>query len=503
MRTRGRRALLMAILAGVVLALFLPAAPPPVLANPHRTPFRWRENPRWFGLEARFRQLRLAGCAQITARIDAELRRGRRFIDVVESRAWDVQAPVFDSVESNTFDLGPMIGVCTGRLPDYIRLINRSRSAVKRQSQRWDIAAQATKDRMYRLLYGGRAALEEVMLQDSAAARPALVLADDEPSQTPYTRILGATIHSGDLLVSRGGAQVSALIAVGNDYPGNFSHVAIVHVDEHSSLASVIESRPGTGVAVHRLDDYLADVKLRIMILRLRADLPVLVADPMLPHKAAIRAMDEARRRHIPYDFEMDQYDPARMYCSEVVSSAYAKVGVTLWMGLSSISSPGVFSWLSGMGVRQFEAQQPSDLEYDPQVRVVAEWRNPETLFMDHVDNVVTEAMLQGAERGETLRYPWYLLPQARVAKLYSVVAHALGFHSPIPEGLATDPALQILTFNVIHNAIKRHVLLEADAFRRQQAYVAPEWQLLRFAKQATEDYRSYRAYLAALRQEL
>ena len=139
-------------------------------------------------------------------------------------------------------------------------------------------------------------------------------------------------------------------------------------------------------------------------------------------------------------------------------------------MGLSSISSPGVFSWLSGMGVRQFEAQQPSDLEYDPQVRVVAEWRNPETLFMDHVDNVVTEAMLQGAERGETLRYPWYLLPQGRVAKLYSVVAHALGFHSPIPEGLATDPALQILTFNVIHNAIKRHVLLEADAFRRQQA---------------------------------
>ena len=500
---RLKRLALVAIpIVGVVL-LSIPAAPPPLPPPPRRAPFHWRQDPRWFELEAQFRELRAAGCGRITPRIDTALRRGHRLIDVVDSRAWNPQAPVFDSLEAHTFDLGPLIGVCPARLPDYIRLVNRTRTAVKRQSQRWDIGAQPTKDRMYRLLYGGRAALEEVMLQDSAAARPALVLADDEPSQTPYTRILGVTVHSGDLLISRGGAQVSALIAVGNDYAGNFSHVGLVYVDEHTSLASVIESRPKAGVAIHPLEDYLSDVKLRVMVVRLRADLAALVADPMLPHKAAVRAVDAARRRRIPYDFEMNQRDPARMYCSEVVASAYQQVGVTLWMGLSSISSPGVLSWLAAMGVREFDAQQPSDLEYDPQVRVVAEWRNPETLFMDHVDNVVTEAMLQGAERGEGLDYPWYLLPQGRLVKAYSAVGNALGFHGPIPDGLSTDAALRILTFNVIHTAIKETVLQRAEEFRQRYGYIAPEWELLTFATEAKGDYRRYGAYLAALRQEL
>ena len=31
---------------------------------------------------------------------------------------------------------------------------------------------------------------------------------------------------------------------------------------------------------------------------------------------------------------------------------------------------------------------QDADLEYDPQLSIVAEWRNPETLFKDHLDNV-------------------------------------------------------------------------------------------------------------------
>ena len=36
---------------------------------------------------------------------------------------------------------------------------------------------------------------------------------------------------------SAGGAATSALIARGNDFPGNFSHIALVHVDEcHATL---------------------------------------------------------------------------------------------------------------------------------------------------------------------------------------------------------------------------------------------------------------------------
>ena len=87
-------------------------------------------------------------------------------------------------------------------------------------------------------------ALEEVVLfqippQDEL---PPVMLCTEEPSQTPETSLLGVKIHSGETTVSRGGAPTSALIARGNDYPGSFSHVALVHVDERTGRPSVIES---------------------------------------------------------------------------------------------------------------------------------------------------------------------------------------------------------------------------------------------------------------------
>jgi hypothetical protein len=71
---------------------------------------------------------------------------------------------------------------------------------------------------------------------------PPLVDCFDEPSRTHVANVLGMAIHIGDILVSRGGAATSALIARGNDYPGNFSHVAIVYVDPDSPAAMNLAS---------------------------------------------------------------------------------------------------------------------------------------------------------------------------------------------------------------------------------------------------------------------
>ena len=171
---------------------------------------------------------------------------------------------------------------------------------------------------------------------------PELVQAVDEPSRTPATNILGVTVHSGDILVSRGGAPTSALIARGNDYPGSFSHVALLRVDERSGQASVVESHIERGVVVASVEDYLKDKKLRVLVLRLRADLPALRRNPMLPHAAATTAWQNARRRHIPYDFAMNYLDHQEQFCSEVVSAAYEAEGLKLWTGPTYISSPTV-----------------------------------------------------------------------------------------------------------------------------------------------------------------
>lgn len=448
-----------------------------------RKPFVWNQDRYWSALESSYVSARGEGCESLKQSIRLGLARSEQLTRSLKSGHHPVEDTLYDAIERNTFELGPMVAACPEYMQEYIKSVVSLRSAVKNQSREWDMNALPARDRIYRLLYGSRAAIEEVTLQAPPSSVPASILCDDEPSSTPSVAILGVRVHSGDILVSRGGAATSALIARGNDYPGNFSHVALVHVDS-AGLVSIIESHIEKGVAIASIDDYLRDTKLRVMVLRLRADLPELAADPMLPSKVASLALHAVQTRHIPYDFSMDFNDSTSFFCSEVVSNAYRKFGITLWMGISSISTLGVSSWLASFGVEHFETQEPSDLEYDPQLRVVSEWRDPGVLFKDHVDNAVIDAMLEDAERGERLDYDGYLLPIGRIAKVYSAVLNFVGIVGPVPEGMSATAALRNVKFTARHAKIKAGVLKRAQEFQRVRGYVPPYWELLRLARE-------------------
>ena len=480
--TSRRRLILLAVLivAGLLL-IPIPEPDPPVPAS--RRPFVWNQDERWRGLESKFRELRPVGCSGLAEPIEEALGDADSLMQAASAASLGPDAPVLAEIEDLTFRLGPMIAACPEHAPEYLGRVAQLRSIVKDQSLSWDLGVQTARDRLYRLIYGGRAASEEILLQLPSDSLGPLLLCDDEPSRTPAATVRGVVIHSGDILVSRGGAPTSALIARGSDYPGNFSHVALAYVDSATGIPSLVESHIERGVTVSSVADYLADVKLRVMVLRVRTDLPPIVADPMIPHRAAARAVAIARQRHVPYDFAMDRENSDAMFCSEVVATPYKEEGLELWRGLSTISSPGVASWLAAFGVRNFETLEPSDIEYDPQLRVVAEWRDPETLFKDHVDNAVIDAMLEGAERGDRLTYDWFQLPLARVAKAYSVLLNLFGKEGPVPEGMSAAAGLKNRSLSAAHATIKEGVLHRAESFRREQGYLPPYWELLSMAR--------------------
>jgi hypothetical protein len=348
--------------------------------------------------------------------------------------------------------------------------------------------SDASRITLYRHLYGGRTAIEEIMLQTPEDSYPVMIKGTDVPSQTPAADVRNVKIHSGDILVSRGGAPTSALISRGSDYPGNFSHIAFVYVDPTTHEANIVESHIEVGVVVSTVEQYLKDKKLRVMLLRPRADLPQIANDPMLPHKAAEYAYKRVKEGHIPYDFAMDYKDHSKLFCSEVASAAYEQFGVHLWAGISHISSPGLRKWLSAFGVRHFETQEPSDLEYDPQLVVVGEWRDQTTLRKDHNDNAATEVMLEGAEKGDELHYQRYLLPLARIAKGYSVLLNLVGKAGPIPEGMSATAALRTQDYDKRHKAITDRLVLKADKFKADHGYEPPYWQLVKLARVAKEE---------------
>lgn len=486
MLPRRRSLWIPATLVVLAAALSVPsAAPDPGPSELERAAFVWDQDSLWHALERNYARLRGSNCDLLQPDIDGRMDRVRGMLRRLRHARVAADALVLDSLETATFQLAPLVASCPSGLSRYVDLYAETRRVVKLQSRGWDVGASPVRDRLYRALYGGRAAVEEVMLQHPDRI-VTLLPGVDEPSATPSVVFEGVRIHSGDILVSRGGYPTSALISRGSDYPGNFSHVALVHIDE-SGVVSIIEAHIEIGVAIADTEKYLADKKLRIMLLRPRANLPVVQSDPQLPHRAASLALARARERHIAYDFEMDYTEPSKLFCSEVASAVYKEFGLDLWMGISTISSPGLRRWLAGFGVTHFETQEPSDLEYDPQLTVVAEWRDAETLMGDHVDNAVTDAMLEGAEGGDRLEYPWYQLPVGRIVKGYSVVREMFGSFGPVPEGMSASAALRNKAYSARHDRLSKAVLRRATEFTATEEYPPPYWKLLDMARAEVE----------------
>lgn len=481
-----RRRLLRGVSALIVLLLLLlipDSAAPELPPGASRRAFAWNQDDAWKKLESTFDAARRVPPAELREAIRSETSKLKELVLRAREGRRPVDDPLWSAMEPDLFTLGAFVAALPTELPAYAELVFSMRDAVKDQSVHWDVRSREAKIRLYRLLYGGRAALEGALLQAPPGTVPAVLRGRDEPSASPSAVVRGVRIHSGDLLLSRGSAATSALIARGSDFPGNFSHVALVHVDESTSAVSVVEAHIERGVAVSTVDEYLNDPKRRVMVLRLRSDSAALSKDPQAAHKAASAGGADARARHIPYDFAMDFRDHSRIFCSEVASAAYERVGITLWMDLSTLSTPGVCSWLSALGVRSFLTQEPSDLEYDPQLCVVAEWRDTNGLWEDHLDNAVTEAMLEEAERGVRMDHNGALLPIARAMKAYSWTLNAFGAVGPIPEGMSATVALRLQWYNARHAAIRSGLAGKARAFKDQRGYPPPYWELVRLAR--------------------
>ena len=450
--------------------------------------FVWDRDSLWRSLENEFLRAKSLGCDKLENQITQGVAQINFLLNEISLKKTDPNEPVYEQLEHAMFATAALIGGCEKHTEEFVELFSKVRSVIKNESREWNLKDLNARQTLYKIIYGGRAAIEELLLQSKKENIQELVLGDDEDSAAPYTSILGVKIHSGDILVSRGGAPTSALIARGNDYPGNFSHVALVYVDDETKLPYIIESHIERGVTISSIYDYLKDKKLRVLVLRLRKDLPQLQIDPMLPHKAARLAYQRTEAEHIPYDFEMDFNNDDKWFCSEVASSTYKNLGVNLWMSVSSISTMGTAKWLAGFGVTHFETQEPSDLEYDPQLKVVAEWRNPETLYQDHVDNAIVEDLLDEANAGKELSYDWYMLPFARLMKFYSVIQNKFGAEGSIPEGMSAESGLRHKKYESIFNSIKEKVLVDAEKFTKEKQYQPPYWKLVGFAKKYAKE---------------
>ncbi len=459
----------------------------PVIMDSPARPFSWNKGQLWKKLENDFVQAKAMPPQVLGAAIRSKMHEAERIFLPIPAGSIPVTDNRLVELETVFFQLAPLVASEPESLNWYLAFYNRSRNLLKQLSRNWDMHDMAARQTMYRLLYGMRAATEEAILQAGEINLDPVLHVSDVYSPTPSTIMLGMKLHSGDILVSRGAAPVSALIARGNDYPANFSHIALLYIDSVTGKSLLIESHIEKGVAISTPEEYLKDPKMRLMVLRPWYPQEAFKSDTMLPHKAAAMMLKVSSLRHIPYDFKMDFHDTTAMFCSEVASYAYRLQGMHLWEPVSTISSPGVVGWLQSFGVEHFVTQMPADLEYDPQLSVVAEWRNVKTLFSEHTDNAVLDAMLSLANTGTSLHYNIWKLPLARTIKGYCMILNRFGKYGIIPEGMSATRALKNESFEKWFERVKASVMKQSAAFMANNKYRPPYWQLLRFSEEAVK----------------
>lgn len=479
--------LILKIVIGLYLVLLIPLPEKnQKIIKGSEVPFTWNQDELWGNLELSFEDAKKITKNELDSIVSKRVINMEDLIVELENKITTPEDSLYQIIETKFFEITPLIAAQEKKSTSYIDFYNRVRKKIKLDSYTWDMSSQTARNTSYRLLYGMRAAAEEILLQSSDEDFVSTMFVTEEASATPSVDVLGIKVHSGDLLVSRGGAEVSAFISRGNDYPGNFSHVALVHIDQATNQAYFVEAHIEKGVAIATLDQYLKDKKLRFMVMRPRADLPKLIANPMLPYEASSYIFNESQNRHIPYDFKMDYYDSSAMFCSEVGSYAYKQFGINLWEFKSTISSDGIVRWLNNFGVENFVTQMPSDLEYDPVFSVVAEWRNKEILFQDHLDNAVMDALISRANNGEQLDYNIWTLPLARIIKANSLVLNVVDKEGVIPNGMSATMALKNNAFVDRFQNCKSLTASKVDAFKEKNGYLPPYWQLVKMAEECS-----------------
>ena len=476
------------VLPALYLLLLIPDSDKHNLIKAVDKPFAWNQDSVRNALEIQFKEAKDKSNPALDSGIQSLFTKENILYTHVKENKIGAADSSLQQLLTNYFHLAALVAAQPKQRDSFIQIYNQFRNAVKLHSQQWkNMNDKEVRNSIYQILYGMRAATEEVLLQTDSILFTPVMSVKDEPSATPSTTIFGIKVNSGDLLVSRGGAEVSAMISRGNNYPGNFSHVVLIYVEEKTNQPWLVEAHIEKGVAVSSAEQYIKDKKLRFMVLRPRADLAQLQKDPMLPHKAAKLAYEEALNRHIPYDFKMNFYDSTALFCSEVGSYAYKKMGIQLWQAVSTISSQGVVNWLSDFGVENFVTQMPSDLEYDPQLSVVAEWRDPETLMKDHIDNAVMDALLEQADKGKRISYAHWQLPFVRIVKLWCILKNKFGGVGIIPEGMSATQALKNQTFVAIYNHVRTETNVLSEQFTKANQYKPPYWQLVTMARSAAQ----------------
>lgn len=130
-----------------------------------KKPFEWNRDAQWQQMEELFRQARQMDTAKLDSVINVYKAVAENEFIALQNKNTAAQDSGWANTENNFFILSSLVAVKQNYIPWLTAYYTRLRNLVKQQSLQWDMNETASRNTVYTLLYGLRAAVEEVLLQ--------------------------------------------------------------------------------------------------------------------------------------------------------------------------------------------------------------------------------------------------------------------------------------------------------------------------------------------------
>ena len=204
--------------------------------------------------------------------------------------------------------------------------------------------------------------------------------------------------HSGDILLVRGTIHNSAAIARIGDVDSQFSHAAMIYIDKRGRQY-VVEALIAEGATYGTLHHALSHNLGRAVVFR--------HPDADLAHHAAEAMFRRVRKsrglfaRRIPYDFSMELDVADRLFCSKLIRLAYAEASGNRFImpAFPTRFDHASKDFLDRIGVTARETFAPGDMELEPALDAVAEWRDYDRTSNLRLQDFVMVKLFEWMER--------------------------------------------------------------------------------------------------------
>ena len=178
---------------------------------------------------------------------------------------------------------------------------------------------------------------------------------------------------NGDIMITKGISFVSSTISEIASPKSLFSHIVFVHVNSKTKEVSTIESYVGKGVEIYPIEVALKNENARILVLRAKDQkLASAAADYMYNKVQTLKA----QKKFIPYDYNLDFSENAKLSCEEVAFDSFKSVSNGSFI-IPEVMSKVTLSdekFLNRIGIKKGEMMVPTDMETDSRFDIVLDW---------------------------------------------------------------------------------------------------------------------------------